>query len=69
VSIFVCDRCGCIDNTALTNYWVRRQHEGRALCSACDPTIGVWHGHFDRRQYDPETDSPVNRPLQHEETP
>jgi hypothetical protein len=68
VSVFVCDECGCIDNTALTNYWSRNMKRpggrgGKALCSECDPDIGRWHGRFDRRPYDPEVDAPINRPL------
>jgi hypothetical protein len=63
VSIFVCDECGCIDNTALTGYWKRKQHDGKARCSECDPGIKKWHGLFDRRPYDPKIDVPINRPL------
>lgn len=61
MSIFVCDKCGCIDNTATTRYWMRCG--GFALCSECDPAIGKWHGLFDRRQYDSGRDEPINRPL------
>jgi hypothetical protein len=44
--IFACDKCGVVDNTALTNYWTRK--DGPALCSECDPIINQWHGAFDR---------------------
>jgi len=48
--VFECDRCGCIENTATSNYWSRDfLHEGEnypALCSECDPEIGKWHGEF-----------------------
>lgn len=48
--IFACRECGCIENTALSNYWVRTALESKpALCSACDPEIGKWHGQFTRR--------------------
>lgn len=57
--LFRCDNCGCTENTALSNYWTRgrdehlRRIEPRppALCSACDPAIGAWHGQFPRRQW------------------
>lgn len=44
--IFACDKCGVIDNTALTRYWLR--NGGPAFCSQCDPVIKRWHGAFDR---------------------
>jgi hypothetical protein len=48
--IFACRECGCIENTALSNFWWLTQHENKpALCSACDPEIGKWHGEFARR--------------------
>jgi hypothetical protein len=48
--IFACRECGCIENTACCNYWWRTQKENKpALCSACDPEIGKWHGEFTRR--------------------
>lgn len=55
MSLFVCDECGSVDNTALTNFWLRKQEnvEGRALCSACGPR-GRWHGCFPREQWDGE---------------
>lgn len=60
MSIFVCEECGCIENTALSSFWMRNGNgrTGQALCSACDPTIGRWHGMFPRRQYDPTIDRP-----------
>jgi hypothetical protein len=53
VGLFVCDECGMVENTALSHYWLRNVHgDGRALCSACDPEIGHWHGKFPRHQWD-----------------
>lgn len=58
--IFQCQKCGCVENTALSGFWLRdmrflrAKREGRevekgpALCSACDPEIGVWHGEFEQ---------------------
>ena len=46
--LFVCDRCGCVDNTACGGtYWTRNQNEeyfdgiknGEALCAECTPKI------------------------------
>lgn len=48
--LFACRECGCVENTACSNYWSRTTLEGKsALCSACDPKIGKWHGKFTRR--------------------
>lgn len=59
MSLFQCYECGCRENTALCNFWVRmcnaKESGWRAapskpwmLCSACDPKINQWHGEFDR---------------------
>lgn len=56
MSLFVCEECGCIENTALApRFWSRKVDGGdpRSLCSVCDPEgPQEWHGRFDRRQYD-----------------
>jgi hypothetical protein len=54
MSIFRCDKCGCIDNTATSNYWEQRYPFGGGeskpvLCTECDPEVGKWHGCFDKR--------------------
>lgn len=53
MSIFRCEQCGCIENTATSNYWERKYpFDGQGpgpkplLCSECDPEIGKWHGAF-----------------------
>ncbi len=42
--LFICAKCGCVDNTALTTYWSRnilpysdelKEYQGKALCSEC----------------------------------
>lgn len=47
--IFACRECCCIENTALSNYWSAAARKKPALCSACDPAIGKWHGEFQHR--------------------
>src|SRR5262249_46789094 len=50
--LFPCSQCGGVENTALSNYWVRGLDVTPTpppLCSACDPKIGAWHGEFPRR--------------------
>jgi len=57
---FVCDKCGCLENTALSNYWTREEGSP-ALCSACDPEIGKWHGAFLRRKWDGNPEGICNK--------
>lgn len=51
---FRCEKCGCVENAQLCNYWKRR-HPGKGnppqplLCSECDPDIGKWHGLFPKK--------------------
>ena len=48
--LFACSKCGCVENTALSEYWYQTAVEKvDPLCSACDPEIGEWHGKFDQR--------------------
>jgi hypothetical protein len=44
--LFPCSRCNCVEDTALSHYWSARLRQTFAVCSACDPTIGKWHGEF-----------------------
>ena len=58
MSIFRCEKCGCCENTASSNYASRKypwSADGRTLpslpllCSECDPETGKWHGMFPKR--------------------
>jgi len=49
MSLFVCDQCGHVENTALCYFWMREKGDP-AYCSACDPRMGRWHGAFPRRK-------------------
>jgi len=44
--LFKCTKCGVIENTATSNFWITKEPP---LCSQCDPAIGKWHGIFDRK--------------------
>lgn len=50
MSLFVCEKCNCIENTALCWYWSRLNKE--KLCSKCDPEIKKWHDIFPREKFD-----------------
>ena len=58
--VFICENCGCIENTAVSNYWSRGS--GPALCSECDPEIGKWHGRFPKIPYSDNTMTDVLNP-------
>ena len=45
MSLYRCEKCGCYDNTGLTDYWVRKFEGLAALCSDCSPGL-VWHGRW-----------------------
>lgn len=49
--LFRCDKCGCVENTALSNYWMVHKSDEH-LCSECDPEIAAWHGRFEKRPAD-----------------
>ena len=44
--IFECSKCGCVENTTVSNYWEDRLKGKDPLCSECDPKIGKWHNKF-----------------------
>ena len=45
--LFICDKCGCIDNTATGHYWCKdwtdlwadKSIVGKALCAECAPAF------------------------------
>lgn len=54
MSLFRCTKCGCIENTAVCNYWhhqfpYKGEDKKDPLCSECDPEINKWHGCFEKR--------------------
>lgn len=50
---FRCSQCGCVEHTACSNYWADVHYlDQLPRCSACDPTLGRWHGRFERQSAD-----------------
>ncbi len=47
--LFKCEKCGCVENTALCGYWWRGNK--KALCSECDPEFRRWHHRFPRKKW------------------
>lgn len=54
--LFRRSKCGCIENTATSNYWSNEWSETPQLCLECDPEIGRWHDRFPKEKV--ETDDP-----------
>jgi len=46
MSLFVCEKCNAIENTALGKFWA----EDEKLCSECG--FGKWHGRFEKEKFD-----------------
>jgi hypothetical protein len=65
MGLFVCEKCKCVENTALGLWWSRNADywpedvKGKGLCSECMPEThddgsltsngGGWHGEFPKR--------------------
>lgn len=46
--LFKCSKCGCIENTAVGDYWIRVNRDGKEpLCSEC--SFGKWHDEFPKQ--------------------
>ena len=43
MSLFQCEKCGCIENTATSDYWMGN----KSICSEC--TTGKWHNVFPKQ--------------------
>lgn len=45
MSLYQCEECGCMENTALSGFHWKQYKKEPLTCSGCD---GVWHSQFDR---------------------
>jgi len=82
MGLFICDKCKCIENTALGQYWNRNsgiypeKDDGKALCSECasiyfiDGTKtgakGKWHNKFPKNHISELTDEEKNNLLNYD---
>jgi hypothetical protein len=46
MSLFMCQKCGCVENTATGDYWGSDVKQ----CSEC--ATGKWHGRFGKKSAD-----------------
>lgn len=48
MSLFRCSKCGCVENTACSDYFSRVYFDGEEpLCSEC--LTGKWHNKFEKQ--------------------
>jgi len=63
MSLFRCEKCNRIENTATSGYnW--KEPDAPALCMDCDPQFPNDHNHFEKRLYtEADRDNVLNPPI------
>lgn len=46
---FLCTRCGAIENTATSDYWIDVMEGNKPICSKCQ--TGFWHNRFEHKHW------------------
>ena len=49
MSVYICEKCGCIENTALGGYWRNLCNKEAKMCSECN--TGEWHNWFEKKHW------------------
>ena len=49
MSIYICEKCGCLENTALGTYWENLYNKEPVMCSEC--STGNWHNKFKKEHW------------------
>ena len=49
MSVYICEKCGCIENTSLGGYWRNVINKEPKMCSECN--TGEWHNEFEKRHW------------------
>lgn len=49
MSVFICEKCGTIDNTALSGYWENCRNNEPKMCTECNK--GKWHNEFPKKNW------------------
>ena len=49
MSVYICEKCGTIDNTALGGYWKNALRKEPKMCSKCNN--GTWHNEFPEQHW------------------
>jgi len=48
--LFVCEKCECVENTAVSEYWINKSDGNPLICSECG--TGEWHNMFPKKKHD-----------------
>ena len=49
MSIYICEKCGTIDNTAVSGYWINCRNNEPKMCTECN--TGKWHNKFPKKNW------------------
>lgn len=49
MSVYICEKCGTIDNTALGGYWNNVRNNELKMCCECN--TGSWHDEFPKEHW------------------
>lgn len=49
MSVYICEKCGCIESTGLGGYWYNIVNHEPKMCSECN--TGKWHNDFEKRHW------------------
>lgn len=49
MSAYICEKCGCVDNTALGGYWKNALRKEFKMCSECNTR--TWHNEFPKQHW------------------
>lgn len=49
MSIYICEKCGTLENTALGGYWRNALRKEPPMCSECN--TGKWHNEFPKQHW------------------
>lgn len=49
MGIYICEKCGSIENTATGGYWRNSINHEPKQCSECN--FGTWHGKFPKKYW------------------
>lgn len=49
MSVYICEKCGCIENTGLGGYWRNVIKKEPKACSECN--TGKWHNKFEKKHW------------------
>ena len=49
MSAYICEKCGCIENTNFGGYWHNMLRQEPLMCSECN--FGEWHNEFPKKHW------------------